>query len=705
MQLNWNKCVIGVTELEFLGHKITKDGIIPSDSKIEALVSFRRPANANETRSFLGLANYLNRYIPNLATIDEPLRDLTKKGVGFKWTIKHDAVFQEIKKAMAESAALGFFNVHDRTLVMADASPSALGAMLVQVDGDGEHRIISYASKSLTDTERRYCHTEKEALALVWSVEKFYIYLYGKEFELLTDCKALVYLFTHRSRPCARIERWVLRLQSFEYSITYIPGDQNVADVLSRLTTLRPVAFDELEEIMVREIANLSAGAVAIEWKELVDTTKQDSELQQVMMSLGNNCLQELPVDFRIFANELCDVGGVLMRVDRVVVPDKLRNRVLQIAHEGHLGIRMMKTFLRSVVWWPRMDRQIEVYVKRCQPCTLVAAPDPPVPMLRKQLPSGPWEEIAIDFLGPLPEGQYLLVAVDYYSRFVEVAEMTTITAKDTVGELATMFSRYGVPRVLRADNGPQLSGDCEEFREFCQEFGIDLVNTTPYWPQANGEVERQNRTILKRLRIAQELGQDWRMELRKFLLAYHATDHSITGKSPSEMMFGRRIRSKLPTVPVIIHDDGETRDRDRLWKEKGRVYADARRKARPNPITVGDMVFAKRMKKDNKLTTDFSPELFEVTDRVGSEVSLRSTISGKKLKRNVVHLKIAGVDQGKVSSNDSKEDEEEQQDDEELRTDESVEGETHNAKETYLPASTKRLRVEPKKFRDYVPH
>ncbi|XP_055640002.1 uncharacterized protein K02A2.6-like isoform X1 [Toxorhynchites rutilus septentrionalis] len=594
VQLNWKKCVIGVTELEFLGHKIMKVGISPSNAKIEALLSFRKPENANETRSFLGLANYLNRYIPNLASIDKPLRELTKKGVIFKWEGKQDEAFQNIKKAMTESAALGFFNVRDRTLVMADNSPSALGAILVQVNREGEHRIISYASKLLTETERRYCHTEKEALSLVWSVEKFYIYLYGKVFELLTDCKALVYLFTHRSRPCARIERWVLRLQSFEYVITYIPGDQNIADVLSRLTTLRPVAFDELEEVMVKEIANMSASAVAIEWKELVEATNLDPELQHVIKSLQNNSHDEMPIDFRIFANELCCVGEVLLRIDRVVVPVKLRDRVLEIAHAGHLGIRMMKTFLRAVTWWPKMDKHIEMFVRKCQPCTLVAAPDPPEPMIRKQLPTSPWEEIAIDFLGPLPEGQYLLVAVDYYSRYVEVAEMTSITTKDTVVELATMFSRYGIPRVMRADNGPQLSGDCVEFRQFCKEFEIDLVNTTPYWPQANSEVERQNRTILKRLRIAQELGQNWRMELRKFLLAYHATDHSITGKSPSEMMFGRRIRSKLPAVPAIMRNDSDTRDRDRLFKAKGKMYADARRKARTNPVAVSDKVFVK---------------------------------------------------------------------------------------------------------------
>ncbi|XP_055623615.1 uncharacterized protein K02A2.6-like [Toxorhynchites rutilus septentrionalis] len=427
---------------------------------------------------------------------------------------------------------------------MADASPIGLGALLIQVDKHGKHRLISYASKSLTSTEKRYCHTEKEALALVWGVEKFYIYLYGIEFEILTDCKALIYLFTPRSRPCARIERWVLRLQGFDYVVTHIPGDQNQADVLSRLSTLRPVAFDQREEIMITEITDYAANAVAVPWGQMVEVSKVDEEIQQVLDLMGQDKRDELPIEFRMFANELCQVGDLLLRGDRIVVPRALRSRVLQIAHEGHLGSSMMKSTLRLSVWWPKMDREVENFVRNCRGCILVSAPDVPEPMTRKQLPDGPWKEIAIDFLGPLPEGQWLFVVVDYYSRFVEVVEMWDITASDTIRELSTMFGRFGVPITMRADNGPQLGSECKELKAFCKEFNIELVNTIPYWPQANGEVERQNRSILKRLRISQELGKDWRLELRKYLLAYHSTSHPTTGRSPSELLFGRRIRN-----------------------------------------------------------------------------------------------------------------------------------------------------------------
>lgn len=125
-----------------------------------------------------------------------------------------------------------------------------------------------------------------------------------------------------------------------------------------------------------------------------------------------------------MIANELCSIDAVLLRVDRIVIPRSLRSRVLEIAHEGHPGINMMKSHLRTNVWWPRMDQDVEKFVKSCKGCTLVSTPNPPEPLIRPELPNQPWTDLAADFLGPLPEGQYLLVIVDYYSRYMEVCEM-----------------------------------------------------------------------------------------------------------------------------------------------------------------------------------------------------------------------------------------------------------------------------------------
>lgn len=371
--------------------------------------------------------------------------------------------------------------MEDRTAVIADASPVGLGAILAQFDKDGRHRVISFASKSLTETERRYCQTEKEALALVWSVERFQYYLLGKPFDLVTDCKVLELLFSKRSKPCARIERWVLRLQMFEYKVVYVSGKDNVADTLSRLAVRDAKPFDITEEVIIHEVSTYAAGSVALTWREIQDATNTDSDIQQVKNTLELGHLQDLTVEYRVCANELSVYENVLLRGDRIIVPLSLRKRVLATAHEGHPGITMMKNHLRTNVWWPKMDAEVERYVKQCRGCTLVAAPEPPEPMQRSQLPSSPWQTIALDFLGPLPEGQHILVVIDCYSRFMEVVEMESTTAKDVVRELSIMFSRYGMPSALKADNAPQLSAECAEFREFCVANGIKLLNTIPY--------------------------------------------------------------------------------------------------------------------------------------------------------------------------------------------------------------------------------
>ncbi|XP_062559608.1 uncharacterized protein K02A2.6-like [Armigeres subalbatus] len=409
--------------------------------------------------------------------------------------------------------------------------------------------------------------------------------------------------------------------------------------------------------------------------------------IDQILARIGNGAVWKLS-----------EVGGVLLRGDRVVVPDSLRQRVLNIAHEGHQGVRMMKSYLRSAVWWPKLDADSEKFVKNCRGCILVSTPDVPEPMLRRSLPTGPWQDIAIDFLGPLPGGQHLLVIVDCYSRYLEVCEMNCIDAMETIGRLRAIFGRFGIPSLIKADNGPQFTS--EEFREFCSAYGIQLVNTIPYWPQMNGQVERQNRSILKRLRIAQELGKDWQKELHEFLLVYHATNHATTGDAPSKLMFGRRIQSKLPHVPVHF-DDEAVRDFDTLQKEKGKNYSDRKRRAAYSEIRVGDAVFVKRMKKNNKLEAEFAPEEYEVVKKYGADVIVRSRLTGKEFRRNTVHLKKVpvGRDEGQLSP------------DKEIdgTVETGMDEESSNDRGAVLPPENtvrrQRDRQQPSKFKDYVPY
>lgn len=641
--LNWDKCVFNVERLECLGHELSITGVKPVEGRVLAIQQFREPVNLAELRSFLGLITYVGRFIPDLATKTDSLRDLLRGGKKFHWTVSHQTAFESIKRAVGDIKHLGFFSPRDTTTLIADASPTGLGAVLVQQDGKGDHRIISYASKALTDLERKYCQTEREALALVWAVDRFKLYLQGTKFKLVTDCKPLQFLFSPRSKPCMRIERWVLRLQSYSYEVVHEPGITNLADALSRLSVSAPEMFDMEGEDNIRFLMlrlTETDTPVAVTMQEVREQTQKDDIINEVFQALDNGNWTEQAKSFKPYASELCGFSDILLRGERIVIPLALQPKILELAHEGHPGIVVMKRRLRQKVWWPAMDKEVEAFVKRCKDCTLVSSLGPPEPLVQTQMPDKPWCHIAVDFMGPLPSGHNLLVIVDYFSRFVEVVVMREITAKLTIQALHETFCRYGIPESLKSDNGPQFVS--EILAQFCKEFGIVLRKSTPYWPQANGEVERMNRSLKKRLQISQENSDsDWKWDMRMYLLMYNSTPHTTTGVAPSALMFGRVLRDKLPSLPGIgLKSTEEAQDKDRERKLKQGEYADKRRRAEPNMLEEGDVVVAKRSIRENKLASNFGPEEFVIVDRKGSEAMLRSTESGKTMNRNVSHLK-----------------------------------------------------------------
>lgn len=212
--LNSQKCKYKQRKVRFLGYDLSEKGIEPTNEKIAAVQRFRTPETKEEVRSFLGLVTFVGRFIPDLSTLNEPLRRLIRKDKTFSWGEEQQAAFVKIKEWMTDINSLKFFDKDLKTRLIADASPVGVGCVLIQFYNE-EPRVIGYAAKSLTDIEMRYCQTEREALSLVWGVERFSHYLLGMEFELETDHKALEFLFGDSSKPCARIERWVLRYLSF----------------------------------------------------------------------------------------------------------------------------------------------------------------------------------------------------------------------------------------------------------------------------------------------------------------------------------------------------------------------------------------------------------------------------------------------------------------------------------------------------------
>ena len=604
LTLNQSKCAFNKPNLDFFGYSFSAAGVSPDPNKVSAIQNAETPKTASEVRSFLGLTNYVSRFIANYATITEPLRGLTKSGTTFIWSTEAQQAFDELKTRITSDTVMAYYNTAAQTELIVDASPVGLGAVLTQksqnANDSEEVRIVAYASRALTDVETRYSQTEKEGLAIVWGCEKFHLYLYGSTFNLITDHKALELIFRNpRSKPPARIERWLLRLQQYDFTVTYRPGDGNPADYLSRhLESNRPHKRSVAEEYVSYVAQHAVPKAMTLE--EIISATRTDATLQAVKACLlsqkWHTAKHLFPHanhnDLNSFAKikaELTDTSeGLLLRGTRIVIPQTLRTRSVQLAHEGHQGIVKTKTLLREKVWFPGIDGEVEAQIAHCLPCQAVGPANKPAPLQMTDMPHHPWQVVNIDFLGPVPTGEKLLVVIDQHSRFPEVEIMPTTTAAALIPRLDRIFATHGIPLTIVSDNGPSF--DSAELARFMEENGIYHQRITPLWPQANATAERFMKPLLKAIQTAHNKGRNWRRSLQQFLLNFRCTPHIATGASPAELLFNRKIRGKLPCVTEDAHPTAcRTRAlrRDAARKSKAKKYADARRGA---TIDIGNL-------------------------------------------------------------------------------------------------------------------
>ena len=351
-----------------------------------------------------------------------------------------------------------------------------------------------------------HCYRCGSSGHLVWACERYHAYIYGMRFDLVTNHKPLEVIYGPRSKPCARIERWVIRLQTYDFRVVYAPGQSNVADPLSRLVRGNKAADHQHGAEEYVRFAAISATPAALTTREVEEASAVDDELKALREEIKTGQFEKCK-GYAPAAEELGVIGQLVLRGTRIVLPSKLRSQAISLAHEGHLGIVGTKRSLRNKVWWPGIDKAAEKFCRSCYGCQLVARPNPPEPLTSTTLPEGPWQELAVDLLGPLPSGHSILVVVDNYSRYYEYAIMKSTTTVKVIDNLEESFSRHGLPIAIKADNGPQfISG---EFQEYCVQNGIVHLKTTPKWPQAKGEVKRQNASLMKIIRIAQAEGVD----------------------------------------------------------------------------------------------------------------------------------------------------------------------------------------------------
>lgn len=604
LQLNEKKCHFRQTSLKFLGHLVTADGIKPDMEHLQAITQAPPPTDATTLRSFLGMLSWYGKFIPNYATVVEPLRACLRQDAMFEWNAEAQECFLKVKQLLIDSPALALFNPDFPTIISTDASDYGLGAVFTQLHPDHTERTVAFASRTLTPTERKYSTVEKEALACVWAVEKWRTYLWGRRFKLRTDHQALTTLLSTKGadRAGMRVARWSARLLCFTYDVEYRAGALNHApDCLSRLPlpAASPLNGDNEPEL----VALLSMAPVSVTAGEFEDASSSCPELaalrQQITRKWPRSEKRVNPMARPYFKirNELSVQDSLVFRRSRLVVPVSLRDTLISLAHEGHQGIVRTKQRLRELYWFPGMDALVRSEVSDCTLCPkmdksarVCEAPLQPVP-----LPEGPWRKLGIDIVGPFETAKwdckFAITLTDYYSKWPEVAFASTVTTETVVAFLRSVFSRYGNPESLVTDNGPQFTSAA--FATFLKDQGVTLIHSSVYHPASNGAIERFNRVFKACIQSAIIQNKPWKTTTTDFLQAYRATPHAMTNASPFELMHGRKMRTKLNVLapPPATVQDADVRSRVSLRQSRMKQYCDAKRGARTPSFREGDSV------------------------------------------------------------------------------------------------------------------
>lgn len=566
VKVRLNKCQLLLQSVVYLGHVVSSEGLRPLSSRIADVLAIPPPRNVTELQSFMGLVNWQGKFLPRLAAVAAPLHRLVRAATDWVWDSDCERAFAEIKRLVTSSDVLVPYRLDLPLRLTCDASPHGLSGILSHVI-EGQERVIAYASHALSPAERNYAQIMREAAAILFSVRRFYRYLVGRPFELVTDNKALAAIFGSKrglsQTTIGRLQRWALMLGGFQYTITHRPGsDIPHADALSRHPAPAQVPIDA-------EVLYVAWSDIPVTGAEVVSAMSTDRVLRAVCRFVRDGWPTRpapslLPFWHR--RDELSVEDACLFWGSRLIVPEQLRASTLATLHEAHPGVCRMKSLARGHVWWPTLDGDIETLARECLQCqrhrdALPSSGGQPWPAA-----SRPWERVHVDH-GSY-RGHILLVLVDAFSRWPEVKVVPSTDAPRNIDVLRGFFAAYGFPEVLCSDNGPPFSSAA--FRAFLASTGTAYINAPPGRPQANGLAEKMVGTVkaaLRKIAPAPSSGRQLQVAIDTFLLSYRSVPHTTTGKSPSSLFLLRESRSRLsllrplaqpppsgpPVVPALL--------------------------------------------------------------------------------------------------------------------------------------------------------
>jgi RNase H-like domain found in reverse transcriptase/Reverse transcriptase (RNA-dependent DNA polymerase)/Integrase zinc binding domain/Integrase core domain len=534
LTINLEKCKFFKTSLKFLGYIVGSNSLRTDPEKVSSMLNYPRPRTATEIKRFVGLCSWYRRFLKDFSTLLSPITDLLKgkkKSQTITWTDDAENSFLKIKELLVSAPILTQPDFSKEFSVQSDASNTGLGAVLSQVI-DGEERVIAYASRSLSRTERNYSSVERELLGILFAIEKFRPYVEGTKFKVITDCYSLLWL-NNLKNPSGRLARWSVRLRQHNFDLIHRKGANNVVpDALSRIPD------------SVIEIASFNIDIDRIDpWYDQLRSKILDDPNKYPQWKVENDFIlkyipSHLPVN-----NNIIDW--------KYLVPKPQRIEIIKSCHDlaisSHLGFYKTLNRVQERFYWPKMRRDIVKYVRNCNVCESQKFPNSKQMGLmgREKICRVPFQIIGLDLIGPLPlsknGNRYILVISDWFSKYSLLFPLRDATSKHIEKHLENdLFLVFGVPEIVICDNGPQFVG--KAFRDLCRAYEVKKIwHNAVYSPQVNF-VERNNRTIETALRCFVGSHREWDKEIFKIQQALNTARHEVTGFSPAFLVFGRHI-------------------------------------------------------------------------------------------------------------------------------------------------------------------